>query len=199
MAEPTKEKVLLALEPRVVMAAMHTTMIRASITAYSTAVGPSSRFRNETSFFVRLRIASPRCGNRGVGTGPFKPGGASGAATTIHIAHNSGRGRIIHATGPEPGVLPDRSPDRPIIRPDGRRPLRVAMPGLSARGRRDLLFQPSYRSGWCPMNVIAPPFVLLGLIAVGVSPPGRAFGEPPAKDSGEVKKPPKVTPHPETT
>ncbi len=37
MEEPTKEKVLLALEPRVVMAAMHTTTIRASITAYSTA------------------------------------------------------------------------------------------------------------------------------------------------------------------
>src|SRR5688500_10098759 len=46
--EPTNEKVLLALDPRVVMAAMHTTTIRASITAYSTAVGPSSAFRNET-------------------------------------------------------------------------------------------------------------------------------------------------------
>src|SRR5262245_45325182 len=48
MEGPTKEKVLLALEPSVVMAAMHTTIIRASITAYSTAVGPSSAFRNET-------------------------------------------------------------------------------------------------------------------------------------------------------
>src|SRR5207253_5718440 len=54
--EPTNEKVLLALEPRVVMAAMQTTMIRASITAYSTAVGPSSAFRNDTRDFVRLRI-----------------------------------------------------------------------------------------------------------------------------------------------
>src|SRR5213079_285809 len=49
MAEPTKEKVLLALEPRVVMAAMHTTMIRASMTAYSTAVGPSSFVRKSTT------------------------------------------------------------------------------------------------------------------------------------------------------
>jgi hypothetical protein len=39
---PTLPKVLLALLPRVVMAAMQTTIIRASITAYSTAVGPSS-------------------------------------------------------------------------------------------------------------------------------------------------------------
>src|SRR2546423_14767593 len=54
--EPTKEKVELALEPRVVMAAMHTTTIRASITAYSTAVGPSSAFRNDTRLLVRLRI-----------------------------------------------------------------------------------------------------------------------------------------------
>src|SRR5262249_42888620 len=43
------ENVLLALLPSVVTAAMHTTMIRASMTAYSTAVGPSSRFRNRTS------------------------------------------------------------------------------------------------------------------------------------------------------
>src|SRR6266511_1373196 len=35
---------------------MHTTMIRASITAYSTAVGPSSRFRKFTTAFLSLRI-----------------------------------------------------------------------------------------------------------------------------------------------
>ena len=46
MVFPTEVKVLLALEPSVVMAAMHTTMMRANITAYSTAVGPSSLFRN---------------------------------------------------------------------------------------------------------------------------------------------------------
>ena len=56
MEEPTKLKVLLALEPRVVMAAMHTTTIRANITAYSTAVGPSSALMNKTSFLVRPRI-----------------------------------------------------------------------------------------------------------------------------------------------
>ena len=38
----TLEKVLLAFVPRVVIAAMHTTTISANITAYSTAVGPSS-------------------------------------------------------------------------------------------------------------------------------------------------------------
>src|SRR5689334_23884344 len=52
----TLEKVLLAFDPRVVMAAMHTTMIRASMTAYSTAVGPSSFFRNSTNFLVTFRI-----------------------------------------------------------------------------------------------------------------------------------------------
>src|SRR5688572_26881862 len=59
MAEPTKLKVELALVPSVVMAAMQTTMMRASITAYSTAVGPSSAFRNDTRFLVRLRIGDP--------------------------------------------------------------------------------------------------------------------------------------------
>src|SRR5207247_1429962 len=39
-------KVLLTLEPRAVMEVMHTTTIRASITAYSTAVGPSSLRKN---------------------------------------------------------------------------------------------------------------------------------------------------------
>jgi hypothetical protein len=41
--------VLLAFDPNVVMAAMQTTMMRASITAYSTAVGPSSFFRKLTT------------------------------------------------------------------------------------------------------------------------------------------------------
>src|SRR5690348_16453982 len=49
MLLPTEEKVLLALVPSTVMAVMHTTMIRASITAYSTAVGPFSSFRKLTS------------------------------------------------------------------------------------------------------------------------------------------------------
>jgi hypothetical protein len=46
----TLENVLLAFDPRVVIAAMHTTMMSASMTAYSTAVGPSSFFRNSTNF-----------------------------------------------------------------------------------------------------------------------------------------------------
>src|SRR5262245_4292476 len=55
-AASTVVNVLFAFWPRLVMAAMHTTMIRASMTAYSTAVGPSSRFRKLTMFF-NMRIA----------------------------------------------------------------------------------------------------------------------------------------------
>jgi hypothetical protein len=54
--DPTKLNVALALEPRVVIAAIQTTIINDSITAYSTAVGPSSFFRNENILFVRLRM-----------------------------------------------------------------------------------------------------------------------------------------------
>jgi hypothetical protein len=43
-ALPTDVKVWFALPPRVVIAPMQTMMIRANITAYSTAVGPSSPF-----------------------------------------------------------------------------------------------------------------------------------------------------------
>src|SRR5579871_6155276 len=46
MAPSTWAKVALALVPRAVMATRQTTIIRANITAYSTAVGPSSVFRN---------------------------------------------------------------------------------------------------------------------------------------------------------
>ena len=52
----TLENVWLAFDPRVVMAAMHTTMIRASMTAYSTAVGPSSFRRKSTSVRVIVRL-----------------------------------------------------------------------------------------------------------------------------------------------
>ena len=55
--EPTNENVLFAFEPRVVMAAMHTTTMRANITAYSTAVGPSSAFRNDTSLLATIRMS----------------------------------------------------------------------------------------------------------------------------------------------
>src|SRR5262245_55163442 len=53
----TLENVLLAFEPRVVTAVLRTTIMRANITAYSTAVGPSSFFMNSTNFLVRFRIS----------------------------------------------------------------------------------------------------------------------------------------------
>src|SRR6266545_4153151 len=64
MAEPTVEKVLLALVPIAVMAAMQTTMIRASMTAYSTAVGPSSFFMNSTTDFVMARMVRSPVGEK---------------------------------------------------------------------------------------------------------------------------------------
>src|SRR4030081_798128 len=56
---PTEVNVVLALPPRVVMAPMQTTMIRASMTAYSTAVGPSSAFTNWTTERENLRNMMP--------------------------------------------------------------------------------------------------------------------------------------------
>ena len=44
------EKVLLTFVPKVVIAAMETTIIRATITAYSTAVGPFSSFKKKSLF-----------------------------------------------------------------------------------------------------------------------------------------------------
>src|ERR1051326_1643718 len=52
-ALPTVVNVLLAFWPSVVMAPRQTTMIRANITAYSTAVGPSSRARKSTAICER--------------------------------------------------------------------------------------------------------------------------------------------------
>jgi hypothetical protein len=49
MAVPTEVNVPFAFLPSVVMAPMQTTMIRASMTAYSTAVGPSSAFKKWTT------------------------------------------------------------------------------------------------------------------------------------------------------
>src|SRR5216117_2171992 len=54
--------VALALVPRVVMAVMQTTTIRASITAYSTAVGPSSCRRNARTA-CRLKMDAIRIAN----------------------------------------------------------------------------------------------------------------------------------------
>src|ERR1041384_8145108 len=67
IAEPTKLNVSFVFEPRVVIAAMQTTMIRASMTAYSTAVGPSSRFRKFTTFLTVLRIGENLRGLQGHG------------------------------------------------------------------------------------------------------------------------------------
>ena len=49
---PTVVKVVFAFWPRVVMAARQTTMIKANMTAYSTAVGPSSRATKSTTKFL---------------------------------------------------------------------------------------------------------------------------------------------------
>jgi len=53
------EKVLLTLVPKVVIATMETTIIRATITAYSTAVGPFSSCKNAQRFFlIRFNLCS---------------------------------------------------------------------------------------------------------------------------------------------
>src|SRR5262249_1649369 len=66
----TSWKVWLAFWPRVVMAAMQTTMIKASITAYSTAVGPSSRFRNLTTGAMNFDISTSPFGSPAIRHGP---------------------------------------------------------------------------------------------------------------------------------
>jgi hypothetical protein len=53
--DPTKLNVLLVFCPIEVMAAIQTTMIKANITAYSTAVGPSSFFRKFTTHLPARR------------------------------------------------------------------------------------------------------------------------------------------------
>jgi hypothetical protein len=62
--EPTKLNVEFAFDPRVVMAAMQTTTMRANITAYSTAVGPSSFLTKLTRLFVNARIVFSAPGNQ---------------------------------------------------------------------------------------------------------------------------------------
>src|SRR6516164_5227634 len=52
-------KVPWALEPSRLMAAMHTTMIRANMTAYSTAVGPSSSRRNRPALASHFPMFRP--------------------------------------------------------------------------------------------------------------------------------------------
>src|ERR1700722_11076312 len=83
MFEPTKLKAALAFEPRVVIAAMHTTMIRDSITAYSTAVGPSSFFRNDTKLLHRLSIGISK-------NGDYRGANLSGAIAPIFSSRLGG-------------------------------------------------------------------------------------------------------------
>ena len=57
----TSLNVCVALLPIKVMAERQTTTIRASITAYSTAVGPSSDFRKRCTFRAKFFMASLQC------------------------------------------------------------------------------------------------------------------------------------------
>jgi len=56
---------LFVFAPMVVMAPTQTTMIRASMTAYSTAVGPSSAFANVTRGPYHLHMQIPFLSGRG--------------------------------------------------------------------------------------------------------------------------------------
>src|SRR5262249_15751856 len=104
--EPTKLKVSFAFLPRVVMAAMQTTMIRASITAYSTAVGPSSCLRNITNRLHRRSMGGSkqlrwdRSPHTEISTGPVwagkleaGPGGlcAFAGLGTAHLGRSSNK------------------------------------------------------------------------------------------------------------
>src|SRR5438876_1132720 len=61
MLLPTLVNVLFAFVPRAVIAVMHTTMIRANITSYSTAVGPSSRARKFLTRSISFCMVSLLC------------------------------------------------------------------------------------------------------------------------------------------
>jgi hypothetical protein len=56
MAEAVAVKTPLVFSPSTVIALIATTMIRATITAYSTAVGPSSLLKNLTNFSCKVRM-----------------------------------------------------------------------------------------------------------------------------------------------
>jgi len=58
-AVETLVNVLFALLPKAVTDAMQTTMIKANITAYSTAVGPSSRFKKSDTEAEKLSNMEP--------------------------------------------------------------------------------------------------------------------------------------------
>ena len=83
--------VVLALVPIAVMAVKHTMMISANITAYSTAVGPSSEIRKRCTFKVRFFIASS----------------TSAAATVVTVPHHQ---------KPSPPGATARTSRRPALR-----------------------------------------------------------------------------------
>src|SRR5262249_15521552 len=100
MVVPTLEKVLLALLPRAVMAVMHTTMISANMTAYSTAVGPSSERTNRPSERAkRASMTSPsgpkKIGNETRGDQHRRPHGraTSWSAGSAHGEAERDQGR----------------------------------------------------------------------------------------------------------
>jgi hypothetical protein len=53
----TLVNVAFALVPRAVMAIRHTTMINDNITAYSTAVGPSSSIKKSKNLFMAFSLS----------------------------------------------------------------------------------------------------------------------------------------------
>src|SRR5262249_45067384 len=102
-------KVLLALVPSVVMAVMHTTMIRASITAYSTAVGPSSSFRKRAARKNHVVMELPFL--------------CSGVKKSV-AAHDRARGRPLRSCGKGETRSPGRRWEtrpwaRGVPRPEG--------------------------------------------------------------------------------
>src|SRR5207249_2504770 len=82
---------------RAVIAVMHTTIIRASMTAYSTAVGPSSRFRKLTTWSVNLRIGVFSIGEKktSVSNRPDLRGGDGGVQSHVgeHLVGIVAQGR----------------------------------------------------------------------------------------------------------
>src|SRR5947199_49036 len=100
MASPTFEKVLLAFVPRAVMAVMHTTMIRASMTAYSTAVGPSSRLRKFATLEKNLRMERSFLKTRVPDTFPARFPWVGACAGVRQPAAPSGQfNRKVHSSG----------------------------------------------------------------------------------------------------
>jgi len=75
--EPMDVNLAFAFVPTVPTAAIQTTTINASITAYSTAVGPSSETRNRFTLFANLDIVLSfnSCPHPGIASQRFYPQG----------------------------------------------------------------------------------------------------------------------------